>query len=101
MKLNDIGDSVQISGTSLIGYVRTNYSRLVEVFGEPTYSGDSEDKTQAEWSIEFINEDYETFVASIYDWKQYELGIPCGDYDWHIGGNDPIVIDEITKLVNA
>ena len=101
MKLNDIGETVRIEGTSLLGYVRTNYSRLVEVFGEPTYTGDSEDKTQAEWAIEFMNEDYELFPATIYDWKQYELGVPTGDYDWHIGGLSTDVIDEITKLVNA
>ena len=90
------------TGTSLKGCVATTYATLVKAFGEPTFLGESGDgKVTAEWSLEITDEDGDTHVATIYDWKQYEDGTPYGLYDWHIGGKDPIVVDAIIKAVYA
>jgi hypothetical protein len=100
MKLTEIGVAVNISGTSLIGTINTTYGTLVEKLGEPTYTGDIEDKVQAEWSLEFEDEETgETIVASIYDWKNYEYGIQYGDYDWHIGGQDYRSLHAVQELL--
>jgi len=70
------------SGTCLQGYVKTTYSDLVAIFGEPTYRGG--DKTTAEWVITF-GRGKDKVVATIYDWKEYET--PMGEYNWHVGGH--------------
>jgi len=82
----EIDESVNSCGTSLMGYVKTDYHELVERFGEPVY-GDG-DKTTAEWKLEFeadIDGDVDYHVATIYDWKLSDT--PMGEYNWHIGGN--------------
>lgn len=86
-----------VTGTSLVGYVSTTYARLVEVFGEPTFTNDADsfEKTQAEWVLIFDS----GLVASIYDWKQYEAGVPQGLYEWHIGGVDETVVDLIVEAL--
>lgn len=90
------------TGTSLRGFVTTTYDTLVKAFGEPTFLGESADgKVTAEWSLEVTDEDGDTHVATIYDWKQYEDGTPYGLYEWHIGGKDSIVVDAIQDAVNA
>ena len=66
-----------LDSTSLQGYVKTTYDRLVATFGEPTGACD---KTTAEWNIKFSD----GTVASIYDYK--ETKTPKGLYNWHIGG---------------
>ena len=86
-----------VNGTSLVGYVKTTYARLVEVFGQPTFTNDADafEKTQAEWVIVFDN----GLVASIYDWKQYEAGVPQGLYDWHIGGTTEEVVNVVVDAL--
>lgn len=91
-------------GTSLMGTIVTDYFTLVEKFGEPmTYTEDTGDgKVTVEWVIEFMNEEtYELKYATIYDWKQYELGTPYGQYDWHIGGRSSDVVELITAIVKG
>ena len=83
---NQSGDA-NISGTSLMGYIKTNYSDLVKCFGEPDlHRGD---KTTCEWHIEFtVVDEYADEIpitATIYDWKLDDT--PYGEYDWHIGGH--------------
>lgn len=71
------------NGTSLRGYVETDYQRLVEVLGEPCHGPDdlTGDKVTCEWSVEFED----GVVATVYDWKTY-TGTPKTKYRWHIGG---------------
>jgi hypothetical protein len=38
--------------TALMGYVNTNYARLVEVFGQPI-NGSGDGKVNSEWIIKF------------------------------------------------
>ena len=86
-------DCLNVKGTALKGTVKTDFSTLVEKFGEPTFVGGL-DKSTVEWHIEFSVpiedygeddiDDYDTVVAVIYDWKVTDT--PYGEYDWHIGG---------------
>ena len=83
MAITLIDTEASVSGTSLQGYIKTNYTDLVEVFGEPRYTSSDDDKVTAEWNLEFDVDD-ENVVATIYDWKLGET--PFFEYDWHIGG---------------
>ena len=83
MAITLIDTEASAGGTSLMGYIKTNYNDLVEVFGEPRYTSSGDDKVTAEWNLEFeVDDEYVT--ATIYDWKLDET--PFGEYDWHIGG---------------
>lgn len=79
-----IVDHTEGSGTSLVGYVETTLETLIKAFGEPQ-RWDEGDKVTTEWTLVFED----ATVATIYDWKRYELGAPASDemYEWHIGGN--------------
>lgn len=79
--------------TSLLDYVNTTYARLYEVFGKPI-SGSGDGKVNSEWIIKFADGQ----VATIYDWKEEET--PVYEYDWHIGGNNRVVVDRIRALVD-
>jgi hypothetical protein len=76
------------NGTSLQGYLPARFDQLVEVFGEPTDSGD---KTTAEWCLQFED----GTVATIYDWKEYET--PMGLYHWHVGGESKLAVTRVTQ----
>ena len=95
MKFGDnfFADSeIDACGTSLRGYVKATRDELTEVFGNPQdYS--LGDKVTTQWVIQFDSGS----IATIYDWKRYELGRPgFGEfYEWHIGGNE----FEVTELV--
>jgi len=87
-------------GTSLMGKVTTTYDKLVEAFGYPTYYVlDSDDgKVVVEWTLDFRVEtgeyngnDFDYIPAIIYAW--IESSVPCGEYDWHIGGHDYSAVD--------
>jgi len=76
---NSIGN-----GTSLKGYVTTTLGKLIDTFGEPEYYGEG-DKVTVDFSILFDN----GVVATIYDWKRYEMGTPALDevFQYNIGGH--------------
>jgi len=92
------------NGTSLKGYVKTNYKELFELFGEPTLPEESGDrKVQKEWVIEYKNKYY-----TIYDWKTYDLEYTMNEtFAWHIGGLDngaEFILeleDKIKQLINV
>jgi hypothetical protein len=75
--------STHADGTSLKGYTKATYKRLVEVLGPPTFSEASlDDKTQVEWVVKFKN-DYFT----IYDWKTYDREYTMNELTiFHVGG---------------
>ena len=91
MNVELIDNEVPVGGTSLVGYIKTTYEEIVEVFGDPRYLGSGDDKVTSEWNLEF-DVDGENVVATIYDWKLVERGVlpmrftPFVEYDWHIGG---------------
>lgn len=78
-------DPEQAYGTSLKGYVTSTLAQLIETFGEPEYFAEG-DKVTVEWVIVFDN----GIVATIYDWKRYEMGRPALTevFQYNIGGND-------------
>lgn len=85
-----------INGTSLVGYVVTSYSELVEKFGEPDFGPNgSGDKVTCEWALEFED----GTVATIYDWKEYET--PMGEHRWHVGGNKRVAVDRVTEVLEG
>lgn len=100
----EVGDHVSVTGTSLVGKVKTTYDELEAVFGPPTYKGG--DKTTAEWNIEFLVDDEygeegdeEYIVASIYDWKMQDT--PFGPYDWHVGGTRNDAVWYVQDMLDA
>lgn len=90
----------EATGTSLQGYVTTDYTTLVQLFGEP-YS-DCDYKSDAEWIITTAHG-----VATIYnykDGKNYlgEEGLNKEDIkEWQIGGKNTDVVSFIQNLVTA
>ena len=81
-----------ITGTSLQGYVTTTRSMIEWAFGEPEEFGEG-DKVTTEWDILFDD----GTVATIYDWKRYEMGAPETNevIEWHIGGNDITAVEKV------
>lgn len=82
------------NGSSLKGFIRTDFKTLCRLFGSPTHGpfDDSGDKVTCEWKI--ITQSIATpdsLYINIYDWKMRDT--PLDEYDWHVGGKDPKVID--------
>jgi hypothetical protein len=92
--------TAKVNGTHLQGYVTTTRRALEQMFGEPLdYSGDdflSDGKVTTEWLIEFDD----GVIATVYDYKRYEVGPPALDesYTWHIGGHDSEAFARIQYL---
>jgi hypothetical protein len=84
------------NGTSLKGYVTTTMRDLTAAFGEPNfyYPGD---KVTVEWV--HIFEDGS--VATVYDWKRYDLGAPDMDevMEYNIGGFNHGVVELVKNAV--
>ena len=101
MDIKLIDTEASVGGTSLQGYVKTTYSEIVDIFGEPRYTSSGDDKVTAEWDLEFeVGGEYVT--ATIYDWKLGET--PFGEYNWHIGGfstQAPHIVSHYMKSANA
>ena len=95
MDIKLIDTEATVGGTSLQGYIKTTYDDLVEVFGEPRYTG-GDDKVTTEWDLEFEVDD-EYVVATIYDWKLDKT--PFGEYRWHIGGHFAFAADVVTQFM--
>ena len=93
------GDYVDVNMSSLQGYVKTTYDKLVEIFGEPTYTdANPYEKVNCEWAVTADTD--EGFVKfSIYNWKDGK--IPTEEYDWHIGGYGFDAVDVATEIINA
>lgn len=82
-------DAFVAGGTHLQGHIVTTRSKIESVFGVPTYDVKSfDEKVTTEWVIVFDTEDEDSIVATIYDWKRYELGKPAMDETivWNVGG---------------
>ena len=76
----------------LDGYHRDD---IEKVFGPPVYDEPSPDgKVQMEWVIEFPD----GTVATIYDYKQYDVATEDIDY-WSIGGHKPLAAYYVKKAM--
>jgi len=91
---------VNMSMSSLQGYIKTTYDKLVEVLGEPTYTdADPYEKVNCEWTVATENEDGDTVKFSIYNWKDGR--IPTEEYEWHIGGYGFEAVSEAHEIING
>lgn len=95
-----VSSDVDVNGTSFQDTIVSNYSDLIDTFGQPSY--EDQDKVNAEWHIKFTildkGSDIErTVVATIYDWKL--ANVPLGQYDWHIGGHDLESVDLVRQYL--
>lgn len=89
-----------ITGTSLMGALDISYYELVAKLGPPHSDGDGY-KVDAEWG--FILPSGKT--VTIYNYKTGKNYDPSGlpvelIRDWHIGGKDASVVDELVKLLD-
>jgi hypothetical protein len=82
MKLKAINEPfIGVSGTSLCGYITTTKRELTRVFGE--------------WTLLFEDET-DTIVATIYDWKNYDHRLGDDEvYEWHIGGHRQTAVNAV------
>jgi hypothetical protein len=85
----------EISGTSLQGYIKTTRRKLTEAFGEPAKYIES--KVSLQWGILFEG----GVIATIYDWKRYELGEPSLDEEmiYNIGGLTPEAVEKVKEIM--
>jgi hypothetical protein len=82
-------------GTFLQGLVVATYSELVNAFGQPL-PGDGE-KTQAEWIVEFCDENDDLHVATIYDWRKDTP--PEQVTVWNVGGFKSDVVEMVQDAI--
>lgn len=96
MKLKAINEQhISINGTSLMGRITTTRGELTRIFGKPHDFTTHGDKVNFEWEFLF-EDDNETKVATVYDWKNYDRILNEDEqYHWHIGGTDESVVDAI------
>lgn len=87
------------AGTCLQGEYTTTFSKLIEVFGDPTMYGENGDKVDAEWVLNFDLDNEETYVVTVYNWKTD--GVPQGEYNWHIGGKNKMAIDLFAQYMEG
>jgi extradiol dioxygenase family protein len=66
-----------INGTSLAGYIDTDYMGLELALGDPTFDTESGDgKVQVEWVCKFLGNTF-----TIYDWKTYDRDFTLCELD--------------------
>jgi len=94
-------DLINSNGTHGLGQIHATYAQLVSTFGEPLKEGFDDYKSDAEWLVQFDD----GLVATIYNWKNGfnycgNQGTPTAMIkDWHIGGNDAVVIAYINDAL--
>ena len=101
-------EAVNINMTHLKGTIKTTYDKLLETFGEPTFTDTSPyEKVNAQWCLDIkvpfedeYGEDFNYVTATIYNWK---MGyIPMDEYEWHIGGFDNgDSVDAVQKCLDS
>lgn len=85
-------NGVNANGTSLQGFIESDYATLVQLFGDPD-PGDGY-KTQVDWAFELYDENFGNVIVTIYDWKQGEGYVGPGGKRpeeitvWNVGGRD-------------
>lgn len=92
-----------IVGTSLQGYIVATRRQIETAFGAPTWTNGSEDKVTTEWAVVFDSVDEDDIVATIYDWKRYEMGAPEMDERivWNIGGRSMRALSRVEKVLRV
>lgn len=87
-----ITKNVPVNGTWLQGYIVATRRELEATFGAPCFEGEG-DKVTTEWQLFFTD----GTVATIYDWKRYEMGAPEMDerITWNIGGTSYLAVERV------
>jgi hypothetical protein len=87
----------EVNGTSFHNStVRASVNELIKVIGEPTYVvNDGEDKVNIEWVLEDDNGN----VITIYDWKEYRKIGYDEKINWHIGGKNKDITDNAKEEI--
>ena len=90
--------------TAYMGSFSASYKNLVKLFGKPNAITD-EYKVSTEWVLE----DNEGNIVTIYDWKMtdlYDEGLysveefrKLDSYDWHIGGHKESDADNLISFI--
>lgn len=86
------------ANTWLVGSVMTTRYDLEQAFGGPTNTDLSGcGKVTTEWVLKFDD----GAVATIYDWKRYEMGAPAPLEleEWHIGGRTDEVAVRVIQIL--
>ncbi len=90
--------SIDANGTCLRGYVPLSKKKLITAFGEPRLC--SGDKVVNEWLIEVTDENGDSGVITIYDWKNYGRGNLGDSFDkWHVGGHSNQSVRVLNELL--
>jgi hypothetical protein len=89
--------SKETNGTSFhYSTVRASVNELIKIIGEPTYEDNTgEDKVNIEWVLEDDNGN----VVTIYDWKQYRKIGYDEKIEWHIGGMGKDITDNTKEEI--
>ena len=92
--------TIDPTGSSLQGTVKTTYAQLLTVFGEPCFTdADPREKVNCEWCLEFTDPNSDDVkIATIYNWKTGS--IPTELYDWHVGGHSHEVVELVQDQIN-
>ena len=101
MEFENIGMSMDIEGSSMVGYINCGYAKLVELFGEPTEADGF--KVDAMWDLRFAD----GTIATIYNWKdgknyQGPNGLSVEQItQWHVGGFDEIATQRVKEAIHG
>jgi hypothetical protein len=89
--------SKEANGTSFHNStVRASVNELIEVVGKPTYENNiGQDKVNIEWVLEDDNGN----VITIYDWKEYRKIGYDEKINWHIGGMEKDITDNAKEEI--
>ena len=89
--------SKETNGTSFhYSTVRASVNELIKIIGEPTYEDNTgKDKVNIEWVLEDDNGN----VVTIYDWKQYRKIGYDEKINWHIGGMEKDITDNAKEEI--
>jgi len=98
-------EHVNVNGTHLQGYIKTDYSKLRAMLGEQRVVGGQlfdGHKTDWSWDIEFED----GTVATVYNWKNgpnygYQGVTPDDVTEWHVGGHTPQALGNVQRLLDS
>jgi len=78
------------NGTSFHRHtIESSISQLTEILGDPQEDcNGGDDKVNVSWTCEASDEEGNTFIFTIYDWKEYRTLSVDERVTFHIGGKD-------------
>ena len=88
----------ETAGTWLQGHIVTTRANLEAVFGKPIRYEDG-GKVTIEWGLKFED----GTIATVYDWKRYEMGTPALDEEitYNIGGMLPEAVKRVQEALET